>query len=70
MLLHAGEDFNIDFKNSWMIGDSERDILAGKNADCKTILICDRINYGADFNDVSLGNAVERILNDNNKNTF
>lgn len=36
MLLKAAEDFNIDLKQSIMIGDTERDIKAGKNAGCYT----------------------------------
>ena len=39
MLIKASEDFNIDLSQSWMIGDSENDILAGKSAGCKTALI-------------------------------
>lgn len=39
MLLRAAKDFNIDLKNSYMIGDSIRDIEAGKNAGCKTISV-------------------------------
>ena len=39
MLLKAAEDFNIDLIQSWMVGDSENDIFAGKNAGCKTVLI-------------------------------
>lgn len=39
MLLQAAKDFNIDLKQSWMIGDSENDILAGKNAGCKVAFI-------------------------------
>jgi len=39
MLLRAASEFNIDLKRSWMIGDSWRDITAGKSAKCKTILI-------------------------------
>lgn len=37
MLLKAAKDFNIDLKRSFMIGDSERDMVAGKTAGCKTI---------------------------------
>jgi D-glycero-D-manno-heptose 1,7-bisphosphate phosphatase len=36
MLFKAAKEMNIDLANSWMIGDSERDLLAGKNAGCKT----------------------------------
>jgi len=32
MLLEAKEHFNIDMKNSWMIGDKQSDIEAAKNA--------------------------------------
>ncbi|WP_456420257.1 D-glycero-alpha-D-manno-heptose-1,7-bisphosphate 7-phosphatase, partial [Methanocaldococcus infernus] len=39
MLLKAKEKWNIDFNKSWMIGDDERDILAGKAVGCKTIRI-------------------------------
>ncbi|MCP4157926.1 MAG: HAD family hydrolase [bacterium] len=39
MLLQAAKDFNIDLSQSYMVGDSEVDILAGKNAGCKTILV-------------------------------
>jgi histidinol-phosphate phosphatase family protein len=37
MLLYAAEDFNIDLKNSFIVGDTERDILAGKKAGCYTV---------------------------------
>ncbi len=39
MLLEAAADFNIDLSASWMIGDDEKDIQAGKNAGCKTAFI-------------------------------
>lgn len=39
MLIQAAKDFNIELSQSIMIGDSENDILAGKNAGCKTVLI-------------------------------
>ncbi len=39
MIKKAKKDFNIDLKNSWIIGDSERDVLAGINAGMKTILV-------------------------------
>jgi D,D-heptose 1,7-bisphosphate phosphatase len=39
MFLQAKKDLNIDLSKSWMIGDSTYDILAGKNAGCKTILV-------------------------------
>ena len=42
LLLKAAQELNIDLSRSWMIGDSENDILAGKNAGCKTALIGDK----------------------------
>lgn len=39
MLLRAAEDFNIDLSVSWMLGDGENDIRAGKAAGCRTALI-------------------------------
>ncbi len=39
MLKKAAEDFNIDLATSWMVGDEENDIKAGKAAGCKTGLI-------------------------------
>lgn len=39
MLMRAAEDFNIDLSASWMVGDGENDIRAGKAAGCRTALI-------------------------------
>ena len=39
MLLAAAEEFDIDLTDSWLVGDSARDIDAGKTAGCTTILI-------------------------------
>lgn len=39
MILSAATEFNIDLKKSWMVGDSWRDIAAGKSAGCQTILV-------------------------------
>ena len=63
MLFKAQEDFNIDLGKSWMIGDSERDIQAGKNAGCKTIFISsEEDKFGADFLASNLTQAVEIIF--------
>lgn len=37
MLLQAAADFDIDLSDSWMVGDTDRDIEAGHAAGCKTI---------------------------------
>jgi len=39
MLFAARDEMDIDLEQSWMIGDSYRDIIAGKAAGCSTILI-------------------------------
>lgn len=39
MLLAAGRELGIDLPGSWMIGDTDSDILAGRAAGCRTILI-------------------------------
>jgi D-glycero-D-manno-heptose 1,7-bisphosphate phosphatase len=39
MLLAAAGEMDIDLSRSWMIGDNERDVEAGRSAGCKTILI-------------------------------
>jgi D-glycero-D-manno-heptose 1,7-bisphosphate phosphatase len=39
MILQAAEDYGISLSQSYMVGDSAIDIIAGKNAGCKTILI-------------------------------
>lgn len=35
LLLRAAKDWNIDLSQSYMIGDSERDVAAGENAGCR-----------------------------------
>lgn len=39
MLLQAAKDWNIDLKNSYMIGDSQRDVEAGNNAGVKQSIL-------------------------------
>lgn len=39
LILRASNDFNIDLAESWMIGDDDKDVIAGKAAGCKTIRI-------------------------------
>lgn len=39
MLLRAAEDFNISLQDSWMIGDSDSDVLAGEAAGCRAVKI-------------------------------
>ena len=44
MIFKAAEKFNIELKNSWVVGDSKSDIQAGINAGCKTALVNPRFN--------------------------
>ena len=39
MIIKASKDINIDLNKSYMIGDREKDIEAGRRAGCKTISI-------------------------------
>ncbi len=39
MLIQAAGEMDIDLSRSWMIGDSARDVQAGRAAGCRTILI-------------------------------
>ena len=43
MLLQAAKDFNIDLSNSYMIGDSENDLQAGRAAGCNTLLVSEEM---------------------------
>ena len=59
LLLQAAVDLNIDLEKSWMIGDGKNDILAGKNAGCKTALIGNE-DYGQDITVDSLFTFVNK----------
>ncbi len=61
MLILASEKYNIDFKESWMIGDSENDILAGKAVGCKTVLLGND-EFDQDMSVISLKEAIDNII--------
>ena len=63
MLLEASQRFNIDLKNSYIIGDSERDIIAGKNVDCTSILVdTGNEEYGSSIRpDYTFTNLLEAV---------
>ena len=56
LLFLAARDFNIDLSQSYMIGDSENDVKAGKNAGCK----CSFLIKANDCSEVR--NVLETIL--------
>ncbi len=67
MLLRAAAAHGLDLSRSWMIGDKEIDLLAGRNAGCRVALV--RTGYGArmdasraDLVAADLPAAVEAIL--------
>lgn len=63
MLLMAARDFNIDLSQSWMIGDSENDVKAGKEAGCKTVLLSNNIKaYGQDVTAQSLNEFISSLF--------
>lgn len=65
MLIKAAEELNIELGNSWMIGDGKNDVLAGKQAGCKTVLIgVSEESFGADMVVKSLLDAVRNIVRD------
>ncbi len=39
MLLDAAEELGLDLARSWMLGDTDSDVLAGHAAGCRTVLI-------------------------------
>ena len=39
MLLQAARDLDLDLAQSWMVGDQERDMRAGRSAGCRTALL-------------------------------
>lgn len=49
MFLKAKEDFNIEMSESYIIGDSISDILAGQKAGCKTIILINEKFYKNDI---------------------
>lgn len=64
MLFEAAKKWSIDLKSSFLVGDQERDIKAGENAACTTILIDYPYNKGvvSDFRVNDLQMASEIIL--------
>jgi D-glycero-D-manno-heptose 1,7-bisphosphate phosphatase len=67
MLLRAAQEHGLDLARSWMVGDKEIDLGAGRNAGCRVALV--RTGYGdqvdgtlADLVAAHLGEAVDGIL--------
>lgn len=56
LLLQAARDYHIDLSASWMVGDGERDVGAGRAAGCRTVLL------GQDATAASLTEAADYII--------
>jgi histidinol-phosphate phosphatase family protein len=66
MLLTAAHEHQIDLASSWMIGDSDKDVEAGKRAGCRTVLLTSNLRAEsefADFFEQTLLDASRRVLN-------
>ncbi|MEM1167335.1 MAG: HAD family hydrolase [Planctomycetota bacterium] len=66
MLLDAAEELGVKLSESWMVGDSPRDIVAGRAAGCRTVLFLRpgmgaTAAAGADYAVSSLVDAAELI---------
>lgn len=61
LILRAAKDFNIELNKSWMIGDGENDVKAGKAAGCKTILIGNDA-FDQDYSAKDLLDAINMII--------
>ena len=69
LILKAQDKFNIDLSRSWFIGDTDRDVLTGKRAGMKTILVDNDSTYGKnelavtpDFKTATLLDAINLII--------
>ncbi len=69
MLLDAAQELEVDLASSWIIGDSDTDVEAGRRAGVRTILVREpgsahkrRGHPGPDLETDSLAEAVERLL--------
>jgi len=55
LLLAAARDHGLDVRRSWMIGDHERDIEAGRRAGCRTVRVGGTQPTAADFRVPDMG---------------
>ncbi len=62
MILQAAEKWGIDLKSSYVIGDGQRDIEAGKAAGCKTFLIKKEYNKDIRKNYDFAVNNLEEVI--------
>lgn len=73
LIQQAARDYSIDLSRSYFVGDKQTDILAGRRAGCKTVLITgeggsktdSKIFTKADFNARDLLQAAHWIIDNN-----
>jgi len=62
LIVRAAAELGVEAEGSWMIGDDESDIAAGRAAGCSTILISpDASNSAADLVEPDLATAARRL---------
>jgi D-glycero-D-manno-heptose 1,7-bisphosphate phosphatase len=65
MLVSAARAYALDLGASWIIGDSETDVQAGKNAGCRTARVLgndESASHSSDVVGASLLDAVHKVL--------
>ncbi|MBC7923360.1 MAG: HAD family hydrolase [Ferruginibacter sp.] len=62
MLEQAIARYDIDVARSWMVGDAERDVLAGKRAGVRTVQVTENADSLAEKTVANLREAAEYIL--------
>ncbi len=63
LLLDAARDWQIDLGRSFMIGDREKDLIAGRRAGCRAILVgAQTVASAPDFSAPDLSRATDWIL--------
>jgi D-glycero-D-manno-heptose 1,7-bisphosphate phosphatase len=63
MLLRAARDLDLDLRASFVVGDSARDLEAGRRAGCRTVLV--RTGYGAKGAPLPAGEPAPDYVADN-----
>ena len=64
MLLQAASELDLDLGESWMIGDSQKDVEAGRAAGCRTIYLGSESGIGGTLTAESLEAAATSICAD------
>lgn len=68
MLLDAARELGLDLARSWIVGDTDADVTAGKKAGCRTALVENpasahkRARGGADVLAADIGDAAAQLL--------